>query len=516
MYFDLLVKNGTIITLNENMPECRWIAVKDGKIAACGDRDDFSGEAKEIIDLKGHTVIPGLGDCHVHGMSVGRNLSNVDLQKVTCLDEVFQLLSEKAKNTPPGELVHGFALKHEGIKEKRMPNRAELDACCPDHPCLVMHTSCHGMSVNSAALKMTGILENAELLTGCEEDVQNGLLMLDKTNLFAQNAIMGKTDAATLKKFFLRFAEHAASKGCTTVHSLDGGITEGEFLTGEVLLDAANSACIHAVNMWQTWDVEAAYKAGLPRVGGCMCLDGARALFTAAYSQPFLNRPDTRGLLYESDVTVYNYVHEAHKRGMQIGMHAMGDRAIDQLIYVIDSVTKQQGDKDLRHRIEHFSYPTERHIEMAAELRLALPMQPIWCEIWDTPSNSTFVPMLGEEVTEQNEPFAKLVKAGCMVGSGSDSPVTPIDPIKAFHLLVNNPRESRRVSVTDALKISTSNIAWIAHEEKERGILAEGMYADMVVIDRNPYVCPEKIGETKVITTISEGRIVYRNPEFAD
>lgn len=195
-------------------------------------------------------------------------------------------------------------------------------------------------------------------------------------------------------------------------------------------------------------------------------------------------------------------------------MHAMGDRAIDQLIYIIDSVTKQLGDKGLRHRIEHFSYPTERHIEMAAELQLALPMQPIWCEIWDDPANSVFAPMLGEDVAAENEPFRKLVEAGCMVGSSSDSPVTPIDPIKNLHILVNNPREVRRVSVTDALKISTYNGAWIGHEEKERGNLVLGKYADMVVIDRNPYVSPELIKDTNVLLTISEGRIAYQNPDF--
>lgn len=514
MFFDLVLKNGTIITLNPAMPECRWIAVKDGKIADFGSREDFAGEARQVIDLHGRTVIPGLGDCHVHGMSVGRNLSAVDLQGLSSLDEVLHLLEARAKISSPGKLVHGFGLKYEALKERRMPNRRELDAVCPNNPCLVIHTSCHGMAVNSMALKMTGILEDAELMTGCADEIENGYLLQDKTNFLAQQAIFGKTDGDTLKEFFRKFTEHAASKGCTTVHSLDGGYTEGVFLTGELMQEAAQEAPIHALNMWQTWDVEAAKNAGLPRVGGCMCLDGARALFTAAYSQPFLNRPDTRGLLYESDIKIYNYIYEAHKNNMQTGVHAMGDRAIDQIIYIIDSVTKQLGDRGLRHRIEHFSYPTERHIEMAAELQLSLPMQPIWCEIWDNPESSVFVPMLGEEVTENNEPFAKLVKAGCMVGSGSDSPVTPIDPIKAFHILVNNPRPARRVSVTDALKICTSNIAWIGHEEHERGTLEKGKYADMVIIDRNPYVCPEKIGESKIITTISEGRIAYQNPEI--
>ena len=327
----------------------------------------------------------------------------------------------------------------------------------------------------------------------------------------AFDELFGKADEETVKGYAKKCCEYAASKGCTTIHALNGTDIESR---GPIWEKVKDELCIHSLNMWETWDVQAAKSIGLPRVGGCLLLDGARALFQAAYSKPFLNHPDTRGLLYCSDFEVYNFVYEAHKNNMQIGMHAMGDRAIDQLIYIIDSVTKQLGDKGLRHRIEHFSYPTERHIEMAAELQLALPMQPIWCEIWDDPNDSVFAPMLGEEVAADNEPFRKLVEAGCMVGSSSDSPVTPIDPIKNLHILVNNPREVRRVSVTDALKISTYNGAWIGHEETERGNLVLGKYADMVVIDRNPYVSPEKIKDTNVLLTISEGHIAYQNPNF--
>ncbi len=513
MEFDLLLKNGTIITLDPDHPEYRWIAVKDGKIAAGGIRDDFAGTAKKVIDLKGDTVLPGFADVHVHGIMTGRNLSAVDLRGLTTLDEVLHHLEERAKITPPGQLIRGYGLKHEALQEKRMPSLKELDAVCPNNPCAVLHISCHGVAVNSKGLAMTGVLDSPEIMNDCADEIRNGQLMQDRANFQAQLALTGQEDDATKRRHLERFTQYAASRGCTTVHSLDGGDIEGE-LSENLLRSGYRDLPIHTLTMWQTYDVQAAKAVGLPRVGGCLCLDGARALFQAAYSVPFLNHPDTRGLLYESDFKVYNFVYEAHKNNMQIGMHAMGDRAIDQLIYVIDSVTKQLGDKGLRHRIEHFSYPTERHIEMAAELQLALPMQPIWCEVWDDPKDSVLARMLGEEVAEQNEPFRKLVEAGCMVGSSSDSPVTPIDPIKNFHILVNNPRESRRISVTDALKISTYNGAWIGHEEQERGNLVVGKYADMVIVDRNPYVCPEKIGETKVLMTISEGRTAYQSPDY--
>ena len=515
MHFDFVLKNGTVITLNEAMPTCRWIAVRDGKIAALGERDDFAGTADRVVDLRGYTVLPGLADVHCHGLCTGRNLSAVDLRGLSSLEEVLHLLAQRAKSTPDGQLVYGYGLKYEALKEKRMPNRSELDAACPRSPCAVVHTSCHGVAVNTMALKQSGILDMPEIMNDCADQVQSGILLQDRANFVAQTALLGNESDETRELHLRQFAEYAASRGCTTVHSLDGGVIDG-VVSPHVLRDVYPSLPIHALPMWQNWNVQEAKAAGLPRVGGCLCLDGARALFTAAYSKPFVNRPETRGLLYYSDIDVYNFVYEAHKNNMQIGMHAMGDRAIDQLIYIIDSVTKQLGDKGLRHRIEHFSYPTERHIELAAELQLALPMQPAFCEMWDNPKGSVLSKMLGEEITAENEPFAKLVKAGCMVGSSSDSPVTPIDPIRAMHILVNNSRECRRVSVTDALKITSCNAAWIGHEENVRGTLAEGKFADMTVVDRDPYDCPEKIGDTKVLMTISEGRTAYQSPDFQE
>ncbi len=513
MEYDLLIKNGTIITLDPQMPLCRWLTVKEGRIAALGDRDDFAGTAQRTIDLGGNTALPGFADTHVHGIMTGQNLMAVGLREVKTLDEVLHLLSQRAKTLSPGELVHGIGLRHEGIAEGRMPNRHELDEACPLNPCVVFHTSGHGVAVNTLGLTQSGVLERPEIMGSYEGQIREGIILQDQATELVNDVFFGKADIASREQAAKICADYAASMGCTTIHALNGSDVKSNGVVWEGVRDRLS---IHSLTMWETWDVQAAKDLGLPRVGGCLLLDGARALFQAAYSQPFLNRPDTRGLLYRSDFEVYNFIFEAHKNNMQTGMHAMGDRAIDQVIYVIDSVTKQLGDFDLRHRIEHFSYPTERHIEMAVELKLALNMQPIWSEMWDTPvGDSVLSRMLGDEVAEQNEPFAKLVKAGAMVTSSSDCPVTPINPIKGLHILVNNPRESRRVSVTDALKIATYNAAWVGHEEGERGNLVAGKFADIVIVDQNPYETPETIETTQVLMTISEGRIAYQNSNFA-
>lgn len=508
MTFDLVFLNGNIITLEPDHPNCRWIAVKDGNIAALGERDDFSGKSEKVVDLKGHTLLPGFIDSHIHGSLTGQFLSAVNLRKVTCLEDIFSLIVQRKKEVGEGALIHCMGLNPSAIREKRMPTASELDAAAGENPCIVEHTSMHGLSVNTAALRLSEILEHPEVFAGEEENAKNGVFMRDSMADFVYQKILSKVDEDILRGYIYECQNFVITKGVTSIQTLNGFDYPKNGLLWEQEKDNLK---IHAINFWETWDVKAAHELGLPRVGGCLFLDGARALWQAAYSKPFLNRPDTRGLLYHSDMEVYNFLYEAHKNGMQTGMHAMGDRAIDQVIYCLESVTKQLGDKGLRHRIEHFSCPTERHIEMAVEMQLALPMQPIWCDIWDNPNGSVLSAMLGDELAANNEPFAKIVKAGGMVCGSCDSPVTECDPIKGIHILINDRRDTRRVSVTDALKIWTYNCAWAGHEENIKGSLKVGKLADFVVIDQDPYGNAEHFDQTKVLMTVIAGNIVYQS-----
>jgi predicted amidohydrolase YtcJ len=153
--------------------------------------------------------------------------------------------------------------------------------------------------------------------------------------------------------------------------------------------------------------------------------------------------------------------------------------------------------------------PADRHIEMAVELELALPMQPIFTKIWDTEKNSLYKQRFGKKRAENVEPLAKIVRAGGKICGSSDSPVTEIDPLAGIDACVNNPAESRRISLDEALKIFTINGAWAAHEEKERGSIEVGKAADMVVLDRSPYAAPEEISNLQVEMTFVEGKLLY-------
>ena len=231
-----------------------------------------------------------------------------------------------------------------------------------------------------------------------------------------------------------------------------------------------------------------------------------------AINEPYANHPG-RGSLYYADDVIYNFMSEAHKNDMQFSLHVGGERAIDQFIYNLYRVEKEQGFKDLRHRPEHFSMPSERALELAVEMQLALPMQPSFPALWDNPEDSLYVKNLGKKRAMRMEPFAKIIKQGGIICGGSDSPITACDPLWGIHCAVNDPNDFRTVSVTEALKMFTINGAWAAHEEKIKGSIEKGKLADLVVLDKNPYENERQIKDINIEMTILEGKIIFnRNP----
>jgi predicted amidohydrolase YtcJ len=192
-------------------------------------------------------------------------------------------------------------------------------------------------------------------------------------------------------------------------------------------------------------------------------------------------------------------------------MHALGDRAIDQLIWTYHRVFTELGYKDLRHRIEHFSYPTDEQIAMAAELELILSIQPGFTYYWDKPKGGEFEYMFGRAGADRWDPFNKLVDAGCIVCAGSDCPVTPVEPLVDIATVVNGPNPIRNAPIDDAIRMVTINAAYAVKLEDRKGSIEIGKDADFVVLDRDPYayVKSPEIYDMEALMTIREGKIIY-------
>ncbi len=507
MGYDLLLKNGNIITMDTTLPRTEWVGVKDGIIAATGNSEHVPESAKKIIDLKGKTVLPGLIDSHVHVMLSGLYLNAVNLENAKSIDEILRMMEEACKGQENDTWVFGVGLLVPNIKEGRFPTKWELDRVSGKHPVAIFAATLHGCGVNSKGLEYADVpldtpgveIENGEVI---------GTFLSDESSFLATANIMGKLSDEALLGFIQDCTKHASSKGVTTIHGLYGQFVKGD---KDLHLSLTNekSFPVDIVTFYQTWNIEDVKKLNLPRIGGCLTLDGALFENTMAMFEPYLDRPELRGILYHTDEEVYQLASQANSEGIQCAMHAVGERAIDQLIYAYDRVIKEQGDKGLRHRIEHFCQPTPRHIEMAAELGIILSMQPGFTYLWDRSEGGPFEMAIGRERADQMDPFNKIIEKGCMVCGGSDSPVTKIEPLVDIAACVNNPNPVRNISLTDAIKMFTINGAYAGHLEETKGSIEVKKDADMVVIDCDPYNLENNIYDMNVEMTIKGGSVVY-------
>ncbi|MDR2088250.1 MAG: amidohydrolase [Clostridiales Family XIII bacterium] len=513
MKYDLILKNANIITVDKRMSRRSWAAVNGGRIAALGDNSADAPEGKQTLDLKGLTVLPGLMDCHVHVLLAGLNLGAIELQNAKDISEVLALMEAGCKASKE-DWVFGVNYVTQNVREQRYPTRFELDGISSGgKKLMILAATLHGCAVNTAAMRVCAVPED---MPGVEKEngVAAGVYTSDESSFLANANALGDLPDERLWQYIEDCAANAASKGVTTMHGLFGMLVRDD-RDMDLILRRGSELPIDMEVFYQTWDVDKARAMGLPRVGGCLTLDGASFEYTMANFTPYKSAPALRGVLYHNDDEVYQVVKKAHAYDMQCTLHALGERAIDQLIYTYHRVFAEQGFKDLRHRIEHFSYPTEEQIRMAADLKLILSMQPGFTYFWDRAEGGEFEYMFGRAGADRWDPFNRILAAGNIVCAGSDCPVTPVEPLVDIASVVNGRNPVRNASLDDAIRMVTINGAYAVKAEADKGSIEVGKSADFTVTDRDPYACAdsEDIYGMKALCTIRRGEIVYRAAE---
>ncbi|MDR2295777.1 MAG: amidohydrolase [Clostridiales Family XIII bacterium] len=507
--YDSLYRGGTVITVNRNEDIADWVAVKDGRIAAVGAAKD-EPKALEVFDLDGAVLLPGLYDAHCHVMPTGFFLDGVNLLETKCLEEVLQLLKNRCTRTRKGEWVFGAGFMAQNMKEGRFPNRSELDAVSCDHPIMITAQTLHGGAFNTNALGRINIPDAVGVGRAADGSL-DGTLLSDDAFFPAVSQVMGLLPEAKLKAFIESCADYARKRGVTSIIGLLGQFVDGDTDVEIAERDKAEFP-VNLVTFYQTWDIEKIRKYKLPRIGGCLTLDGAGFEYTMALQNVYTERPERRGFLIHTDEEIYKLLSQAHREGIQTAFHALGDRAIDQLLFVFRQVIGEQGNKDLRHRVEHFSLPWDIHMDMLAEMKLVASMQPAFSGLWGEPLSGYYDLCMGRERASRMEVFPEIIKRGGVICGGSDSPVTLIDPLYGIACCIDNPDPRRNVSVHDALKIFTWNAAYSVHQEGQKGSVEVGKDADFTVIDRNPYDCAGKdaLYGMKTLMTIKDAKITFR------
>ena len=303
--------------------------------------------------------------------------------------------------------------------------------------------------------------------------------------------------------------DEALRAGLTTLHALDGAQAAGD--PGVIALQAHGERGTPRILVYyQTRDVDAVLRLGLPRLGGCgACwVDGAFTPHTARLLEPYADQTDTFGMLYFEDEEIRRLFGEAHRAGLQISVHCVGDGAVEQALSAYEVVLTEHPRADHRHRIEHAELIMADQIDRARRLGLAFAIQPAFNHFW---RNDEFYPgVIGLERAARVDPVRTLVDAGLLVAGGSDSPVTPLRPLLGIHSAVNHSNPAERVEAITALRLFTENAARIGFEENDKGTLTPGKLADMVVLGANPMqVPPSELKDIPVEMTIVGGEVVY-------
>jgi hypothetical protein len=313
-----------------------------------------------------------------------------------------------------------------------------------------------------------------------------------------------------------RGAQMALEVGISTVHALEGGSPDGRGWLPqrdvEVLLDEQAALACHTVVYFQSTDLAQAQRWALPRIGGCIWVDGSYFEHTAALFEPYADVSGGCGCLYFAAAELNRFVLDAHRAGMQLSLHAIGDAAIEQVIDAYEEALRADPRRDHRHRIEHFSLPTPAQIERVASLGIALGMQPNFAQHPPADHNvrSPLEQLLGTPRYRRRHPYRQIVDAGILVAGGSDADPMPMGPLTGVERLASHPEPERRLSVMEALRLYTLNAARIGFEEHEKGSLSPGKLADLVVLGRDPLREPvESIATIPVDMTFVAGHAAF-------
>lgn len=512
MIADIVFYNGHVITVDDKFNIASALAIKDDTIVKIGNISDIENMISvktQVIDLKDRVLLPGFIDSHVHFTQTGLDEMALDARDFSNLDDFYEGLRQYAVGFQQDDWVISTAFDESKVKEKKLPDRWELDRLGVNNPIFISRVDAHSCIVNTRGYELLGIDEDTKGVDKNPGGVATGIFRAGANGL-ARNKIADFISDERRKGALYLAAQKALRAGVTFINALEGGALFSD-RDVEVLKREKQSLPINLAIFHQTIDVTRVIKEGFCRIGGCITLDGSVGSYTAAFKEPYNDRPRSRGYLYYSDDDVVNFVKHAHRNGLQISTHCIGDMAIEQMIKAYERSLAAYPRRDHRHRIEHFSIPTLDQIKRAAELGLVISTQPVF-DYYD--NGTMYIQRLGEKRAKRAFPLKTMLKYGILVAGGSDSPVTPINPILGIHSAVNHSNLEERLTVTEAIKLFTINGAKAVFEEKNRGSLEEGKKADMVVLGEDPLTVPkEKIKDITVEMTLVGGKIRYRREE---
>jgi hypothetical protein len=475
----LIFSANKIYTLDEKDQVFTNLWVEGARISKLSNAlRSFSDESK--ISFKDKYIIPGFIESHMHILGTGLQYLFPNFTSAQSLEELFDLLLTGHTKNKEFKFMLGYNLEPDNLKEKRYPSRIELDRVIKDIPVLLYRIDGHSASLNTRGLEFAF---GNRLEEGIELD-------LCKT---PTGIVRGKAFENTAKKFrkflnpdikieaFFLACNQATINGITTMVAMIGS-DESDDNSLELLFRIKDKLPIEVIPFCQTQDIKKIKAMGMSRIGGCILIDGSFGSHTAALTEDYEDEPGNKGILYFEDDKLLNFFEEASAAGLQIAVHAIGDRAINQVVSCYEQFLTENL---LRHRIEHAELLTDDLIERIARIGLILSVQPAFEHYWGG-TDKMYSERLGSRAKLTN-PYRKLIEAGIIFCGGSDSPITPLDPVLGIKSAVNHPNPKHRITTKQALQMFTKNSAYAIFKENETGILKPDFLADFLVLSDDPF-----------------------------
>ena len=538
---DLVVTNAKIVTVDEGTPEAQAIAVRGDRIEALGSADEmkrYVGPRTTVIDAQGQLVIPGLIESHGHFTGIGDAQINLQLMKATSWDEIVAMVAEAVKKAKPGEWIIGRGWHQEKWSSRPSPNvegfptHESLDAVSPNNPVILTHASGHASFANGKALQLSGITKNTENPAGGDilKDASGnptGLMRERASGLIKVHA--GETPLTPderverARRVLELAAKEVLSKGITTFE--DAG---SSFATIDLMKKMIDEDKL-GVRLWVM--VREGNRAEAPKLkqyrtigygNGHLtvraikrAIDGALGSRGAWFLDEYADKPGWVG----TETTTVKEIEESARLAMlndyQLCVHAIGDRGNRETLDIFERAFKANpAKKDLRWRVEHAQHLSLADIPRFGKLGVIAAMQGIHAT-----SDAPYVlERLGAKRAEEGAyVWQKLMKSGAVIANGTDAPVEDVDPIASYYASVSRKLKDgsvfypdQRMSRMEALKSYTINGAYAGFEEKNRGSLTVGKYADMVILSKDILTVPEdQIPTTQVVSTIVGGKVLY-------
>ena len=537
---DKLFINGEIYSMKKEGEKFQSLGIKDGKITFLGtDEEAKNLSSKELINLKGKMMIPGMADAHLHLYAYCQNLTFVDLSKVHNINEMINLMKEKVKNVKKGDWVKGVNFDQSKWKENRFPTLEEMNSISKDNPVIIKRCCLHAVVANSRALEMAGIGKNYQAGSGgiVELDknrMPNGILREQSTKVFDDILPDPLKDIEVQKKIMQDVLNDMSSKGITTIHTYAAKIWQYnediniyKNFEKEGKLPLRVTVCID-----ELFEPEILTKEKLNnpyrkvQLGAYKIFsDGSMGSRSAALKKPYSDDPQNSGFMLFTQEELNNKILTGYEHGLQPAIHAIGDRALDMTLAAIEhtlKTTKEKGMTDeeqknrLPFRIIHVQMIDDDLLERMKKLPLVLDIQPIflctdlhWIE-----------DRIGKERLKGSFALKTMEKAGLIQTGGSDCPVETYEPLKGIYAAVTRqdmegyPTEGflpeERLSVYEALCMYTKNVPYATGQESVLGTLEIGKFADLTVLEKNLFKIDKKeIKDIKVEQTYVAGNCVF-------